>query len=122
VAAGIRGFTIGLGKKVLIANTVGAAADKIFAHEPDQLDPAPARLGVLCYGLQIYFDFSGRSDMAIGVGRMFGFHFPENFRTPYASGSVREFWRRWHISLSTWFRDYVYIPWAAAGRRSTRRW
>lgn len=110
VAAGMRRFTIGLAKKVLIANTAGEAADEIFAHDPDQLDPALAWLGVLCYGLQIYFDFSGYSDMAIGLGRMFGFHFPENFRTPYASRSLREFWRRWHISLSTWFRDYVYIP------------
>jgi len=110
VAAGMRRFTIGLAKKVLIANTAGEAADEIFAHDAGQLDPALAWLGVLCYGLQIYFDFSGYSDMAIGLGRMFGFHFPENFRTPYASRSLREFWRRWHISLSTWFRDYVYIP------------
>jgi len=110
VAAGARRFTIGLAKKVLIANTVGEAADEIFAHQPAQLDPVLAWLGVLCYGLQIYFDFSGYSDMAIGLGRMFGFRFPENFRTPYASRSLREFWRRWHISLSTWFRDYVYIP------------
>jgi alginate O-acetyltransferase complex protein AlgI len=110
VAAGVRRFTIGLAKKVLIANTAGEAADEIFAHDPDQLDPALAWLGVLCYGIQIYFDFSGYSDMAIGLGRMFGFRFPENFRTPYASRSLREFWRRWHISLSTWFRDYVYIP------------
>lgn len=110
VAAGARRFTIGLAKKVLIANTVGQAADEIFAHEPAQLDPVLAWLGVLCYGLQIYFDFSGYSDMAIGLGRMFGFRFPENFRTPYASRSLREFWQRWHISLSTWFRDYVYIP------------
>ena len=110
VAAGARRFTIGLAKKVLIANTVGEAADEIFAHEPHQLDPVLAWIGVVCYGLQIYFDFSGYSDMAIGLGRMFGFHFPENFRTPYASRSLREFWRRWHISLSTWFRDYVYIP------------
>jgi len=110
VAAGARRFTIGLAKKVLIANTVGGAADEIFAHETSQLDPVLAWLGVLCYGLQIYFDFSGYSDMAIGLGRMFGFRFPENFRTPYAARSLREFWRRWHISLSTWFRDYVYIP------------
>lgn len=110
VAAGARRFTIGLAKKVLIANTAGEAADEIFAHDPEQLDPALAWLGVVCYGLQIYFDFSGYSDMAIGLGRMFGFRFPENFRTPYASRSLREFWRRWHISLSTWFRDYVYIP------------
>ncbi|HSH41914.1 MAG TPA: MBOAT family O-acyltransferase, partial [Arenicellales bacterium] len=85
VAAGARRFTIGLAKKVLIANTAGEAADEIFAHDAAQLDPALAWLGVLCYGLQIYFDFSGYSDMAIGLGRMFGFRFPENFRTPYAS-------------------------------------
>lgn len=110
VAAGVRRFTIGLAKKVLIANTVGDAADEIFSHQSGQLDPVLAWLGVLCYGLQIYFDFSGYSDMAIGLGRMFGFHFPENFRTPYAARSLREFWRRWHITLSTWFRDYLYIP------------
>lgn len=110
VATGVRRFTVGLAKKVLIANTVGKAADEIFSYQAHQLDPVLAWLGVLCYGLQIYFDFSGYSDMAIGLGRMFGFHFPENFRTPYASRSLREFWRRWHITLSTWFRDYLYIP------------
>lgn len=120
VAAGMRRFTIGLAKKVLIANTAGEAADEIFAHQTGQLDPALAWLGVLCYGLQIYFDFSGYSDMAIGLGRMFGFHFPENFRTPYASRSLREFWRRWHISLSSWFRDYVYIPLGGSRARPPR--
>ncbi|MDZ7841344.1 MAG: MBOAT family protein [Gammaproteobacteria bacterium] len=120
VAAGARRFTIGLAKKVLIANTAGEAADEIFAHDPDQLDPALAWLGVLCYGIQIYFDFSGYSDMAIGLGRMFGFRFPENFRTPYAARSLREFWRRWHISLSTWFRDYVYIPLGGSRVRPVR--
>ncbi len=120
VAAGVRRFTIGLAKKVLIANTAGEAADEIFAHDPDQLDPALAWLGVLCYGIQIYFDFSGYSDMAIGLGRMFGFRFPENFRTPYAARSLREFWRRWHISLSTWFRDYVYIPLGGSRVRPVR--
>lgn len=120
VAAGVRRFTIGLAKKVLIANTVGEAADQIFAYRAPELDLAVAWLGVLCYGLQIYFDFSGYSDMAIGLGRMFGFHFPENFRTPYASRSLREFWRRWHITLSTWFRDYVYIPLGGNRRRPVR--
>ncbi len=110
VAWGVRRFVIGLGKKVLIANTVAEAADKIFAMPTAQLSPAHAWLAVTCYTLQIYFDFSGYSDMAIGLGRMFGFRFPENFRWPYISDSVQEFWRRWHMSLSSWFRDYLYIP------------
>jgi alginate O-acetyltransferase complex protein AlgI len=109
-AYGVRRFVIGLAKKVLIANVVAGPADKIFAMPAAQLSPAHAWLGVLCYTLQIYFDFSGYSDMAIGLGRMFGFRFPENFRWPYIAASVQEFWRRWHISLSTWFRDYLYIP------------
>ncbi len=110
VAEGIRRFIIGLAKKVLIANAVGDVADDIFDHSPGDLSPALAWLGIVCYTLQIYFDFSGYSDMAIGLGRMLGFQFPENFRHPYISTSVQEFWRRWHISLSSWFRDYVYIP------------
>lgn len=110
VAAGIRRFTIGLGKKILIANTLAVPADRIFATPPDELSAAVAWLGACCYALQIYFDFSGYSDMAIGLGRMLGFHFPENFLHPYTSRSIREFWRRWHITLSTWFRDYLYIP------------
>jgi alginate O-acetyltransferase complex protein AlgI len=109
-AYGIRRFVVGLGKKVLIANVVAGPADKIFAMPAEQLSPAHAWLGIVCYTLQIYFDFSGYSDMAIGLGRMFGFRFPENFRWPYIAASVQEFWRRWHISLSTWFRDYLYIP------------
>ena len=109
-AYGIRRFVVGLGKKVLIANVVAGPADKIFAMPAAQLSPAHAWLGIVCYTLQIYFDFSGYSDMAIGLGRMFGFRFPENFRWPYIAGSVQDFWRRWHISLSTWFRDYLYIP------------
>jgi alginate O-acetyltransferase complex protein AlgI len=109
-ASGVRRFIIGLAKKVLIANVVAGPADKIFAMPFDQLSAAHAWLGIVCYTLQIYFDFSGYSDMAIGLGRMFGFRFPENFRWPYIAGSVQEFWRRWHISLSTWFRDYLYIP------------
>jgi alginate O-acetyltransferase complex protein AlgI len=107
---GVRRFIIGLGKKVLIANVVAGPADKIFAMPPSQLSAAHAWLGIVCYTLQIYFDFSGYSDMAIGLGRMFGFRFPENFRWPYVATSVTAFWRRWHISLSTWFRDYLYIP------------
>jgi alginate O-acetyltransferase complex protein AlgI len=107
---GIVRFVIGLAKKVLIANVVARAADQIFALPPEQLSFGVAWLGVVAYALQIYFDFSGYSDMALGLGRMFGFHFPENFAHPYASKSITEFWRRWHISLSSWFRDYVYIP------------
>jgi alginate O-acetyltransferase complex protein AlgI len=109
-AYGVRRFIIGLGKKVLIANVVAGPADAIFAMPLDELSAAHAWLGLTCYTLQIYFDFSGYSDMAIGLGRMFGFRFPENFRWPYVARSVQGFWRRWHISLSTWFRDYLYVP------------
>jgi alginate O-acetyltransferase complex protein AlgI len=116
-AWGIRRFVVGLGKKVLIANSVAVAADGIFALPPSALTAAHAWLGIACYTLQIYFDFSGYSDMAIGLGRMFGFRFPENFRWPYVADSVQEFWRRWHISLSSWFRDYLYVP--LGGNRGT---
>jgi alginate O-acetyltransferase complex protein AlgI len=109
-AEGVRRFVIGLGKKVLIANVVAVPADRIFSASTAELDAPHAWLAVLCYTLQIYFDFSGYSDMAIGLGRMFGFHFPENFRWPYIADTVQEFWRRWHISLSSWFRDYLYVP------------
>jgi alginate O-acetyltransferase complex protein AlgI len=109
-SSGILRFTAGLGKKVLIANSVGAVADHIFTLPPSVLPAYLAWLGIISYTLQIYFDFSGYSDMAIGLGRMFGFHFQENFRYPYSSRSIQEFWRRWHISLSSWFRDYLYIP------------
>ena len=109
-AYGVRRFVIGLSKKVLIANVVAGPADQIFGMPLTQLSTAHAWLGVACYTLQIYFDFSGYSDMAIGLGRMFGFRFPENFRWPYVASSVQGFWRRWHLSLSTWFRDYLYIP------------
>ena len=109
-AEGVERFIIGLGKKVLIANQVAAVCDQVFALKAGVLSPGIAWLGVLCYTLQIYFDFSGYSDMAIGLGRMFGFRFLENFNYPYISKSVREFWRRWHISLSSWFRDYLYVP------------
>ena len=107
---GINRFIIGLGKKVLIANVVALPADKIFAIPAEHLTTPVAWLGIVCYTLQIYFDFSGYSDMAIGLGHMFGFKFMENFNYPYISKSIQEFWRRWHISLSTWFRDYLYIP------------
>ncbi len=109
-AAGVQRFIIGLGKKVLIANVMGRAADYIFSLPPDRLPASLAWLGAIAYTLQIYYDFSGYSDMAIGLGRIFGFHFLENFNYPYIAGSIREFWRRWHISLSSWFRDYLYIP------------
>jgi len=109
-SVGVRRFVIGLGKKVLVANTVAEVADKIFGMPHAQLTPAHAWLGVVCYTLQIYFDFSGYSDMAIGLGRMFGFHFPENFRWPYIATTVQDFWHRWHMSLSSWFRDYLYVP------------
>lgn len=109
-AEGIERFVFGLGKKVLIANPMGSIADQIFALTSEGISPGVAWLGVLCYSFQIYFDFSGYSDMAIGLGRMFGFRFLENFNYPYISKSMQEFWRRWHISLSNWFRDYLYIP------------
>lgn len=110
VADGLRRFLLGLSKKLLLANTVGQMADMAFTAEASRLDMRVAWLGALCYMLQIYFDFSGYSDMAIGLGRMFGFQFLENFNYPFISGSIKEFWRRWHISLSSWFRDYLYIP------------
>ena len=109
-AAGAERFLYGLAKKVLLANPLGLVADKIFALPAAELSPSLCWLGALCYTFQIYYDFSGYSDMAIGLGRMFGFHFLENFNYPYIARSIREFWRRWHISLSTWFRDYLYIP------------
>jgi alginate O-acetyltransferase complex protein AlgI len=109
-ASGIRRFVIGLAKKVLIADQVARIADAIFKQDVDTLPPSVAWLGLVAYAMQIYFDFSGYSDMAIGLGRLFGFEFMENFRRPYIARSVREFWQRWHISLSTWFRDYLYIP------------
>ena len=112
-AAGLRRgsfrFVCGLGKKILISNTMAYAADSVFALGGDVGTPA-AWIGAVSYLLQIYFDFSGYSDMAIGLGQMFGFKFEENFNYPYISGSVQDFWRRWHISLSTWFREYLYIP------------
>lgn len=109
-AIGIRRFILGLAKKVLVANQAALVADQIFAAPASELTVGLAWLGILCYSLQIYFDFSGYSDMAIGLGRMFGFKFPENFNYPYVARSMQDFWRRWHISLSSWFRDYLYIP------------
>lgn len=105
---GVIRFIVGLTKKVMLSNYVAIIADNCFAAS--ELSVATAWLGAIAYTLQIYFDFSGYSDMAIGLGRMFGFHFGENFNYPYVSGSITEFWRRWHISLGMWFRNYVYIP------------
>jgi alginate O-acetyltransferase complex protein AlgI len=110
LGSGVARFAHGLAKKVLIADGVAPLADAAFGVEPSSLTPSTAWLGALAYTLQIYFDFSGYSDMAIGLARMFGIRFHENFERPYSSTSVTEFWRRWHISLSSWFRDYVYIP------------
>jgi alginate O-acetyltransferase complex protein AlgI len=109
-AYGVRRFVIGLGKKMLIANFVAKVADAIFLIPSSELPPSVAWLGIVCYTLHIYFDFSAYSDMAIGLGHMFGFSFLENFNYPYVSRSITEFWRRWHMSLSSWFRDYLYIP------------
>jgi len=109
-AEGVKRFTIGLAKKALIASVVGLPAEQIFAIPTNELTPSVAWLGLICYAVQIYFDFSGYSDMAIGLGMMFGFRLPENFNYPYIADSIRDFWRRWHISLSSWLRDYLYIP------------
>lgn len=107
---GVRRFVIGMGKKVLLANNIGLIFTQISSMDPAHLPVLTAWIGALSYTFQIYFDFSGYSDMAIGLGRMFGFHFLENFEYPYMAKSITEFWRRWHISLSTWFKEYVYIP------------
>ncbi|MBQ6609236.1 MAG: MBOAT family protein [Oscillospiraceae bacterium] len=115
-SAGIRRFLVGLGKKLLLADTAAIAADAVFAASLP--DARLAWLGGICYSLQIYFDFSGYSDMAIGMGRMFGFSLKENFLFPYTADSICDFWRKWHISLSTWFREYLYIP--LGGSRCSR--
>lgn len=108
--AGFQRFIIGLSKKMLIANAMGLEVDKVFTNGFDQLGMLSAWLVILAYAFQIYFDFSGYSDMAIGLGRMMGFKIPENFKYPYISTSIRDFWKRWHISLTTWFRDYLFLP------------
>ncbi|MGH4020520.1 MAG: MBOAT family O-acyltransferase [Pseudonocardiaceae bacterium] len=110
VAAGFPRFALGLTKKVVIADSLAPMVDACFATPADQMTTAIAWLGAIGYTLQLYFDFSGYSDMAIGLGRMLGFRLPENFARPYSSATITEFWRRWHMSLSRWFRDYVYIP------------
>ena len=120
--SGVQRFSFGLAKKVLIANYMGMLADAVFnCTEAGRVSVLTAWLGAVAYMLQIYFDFSGYSDMAIGLGRMFAFHFPENFRYPYVAKNVTDFWRRWHISLSGWFRDYVYIP-LGGNRVSKGKW
>jgi alginate O-acetyltransferase complex protein AlgI len=116
-AGGVYRFCHGLGKKVLIADTIAPVADAAFAVPPGELSTAAAVLGVIAYSVQLYFDFSGYSDMALGLAMMFGIHLPENFARPYSSRSVTEFWRRWHMSLSRWFRDYLYVP--LGGNRGT---
>ena len=118
--SGLVRFIIGLAKKVLIANNAGAIADQVFSMPEAELSTPMSWLGIFCYAIQIYFDFAGYSDMAIGLGRLFGFRFLENFNFPYISGSIKEFWRRWHISLSSWFKDYLYIP-LGGNRKGTVR-
>ncbi len=120
VARGIRRFIIGLSKKALISNAMGLAADYVFGLSASGLNAAGAWIGAISYALQIYYDFGGYSDMAIGLGEMFGFHFRENFQYPYYADSVQDFWRRWHISLSTWFKEYLYIP-LGGNRKGTAR-
>ncbi|SHI78206.1 alginate O-acetyltransferase complex protein AlgI [Butyrivibrio fibrisolvens DSM 3071] len=109
-ATGFRRFIYGLGKKVIISNVLAQVVDTIYGMNLGDISASMAWLAAICYMLEIYYDFSGYSDMAIGLGRMFGFEFLENFNYPYISASIKEFWRRWHISLSSWFRDYLYIP------------
>ena len=117
---GLKRFSFGLGKKIILANTLGEVVDKIFNSNIDILDSKILWLGAISYSLQLYFDFSGYSDMAIGLGKIFGFHFLENFNYPYISKSITEFWRRWHISLGSWFREYLYIP-LGGNRKGTKR-
>jgi alginate O-acetyltransferase complex protein AlgI len=121
-ALGVRVFIVGLAKKVLIANTCALAVDKLFALPAGQLSAPLAWLAVVGYALQIYYDFSGYSDMAIGLAHMFGFTFPQNFNYPYAAASITDFWRRWHITLSRWFRDYLYIPLGGNRGSAERTW
>ena len=118
VVSGLKRFILGLAKKVLLANNIALVGNIVYAGDPSVYGTAFYWLAAIAYALQIYFDFSGYSDMAIGLGRMFGFHFLENFNYPYIATSITDFWRRWHISLSSWFRDYIYIP--LGGSRTTR--
>lgn len=114
-------FIIGLAKKVLIANSLGVHVDEIFALSGEQLGTGIAWLGIIAYSFQIYYDFSGYSDMAIGIGRMIGFKFPENFNNPYISQNITEFWRRWHMTLGRWMKDYLYIPLGGSRVKTSRR-
>jgi alginate O-acetyltransferase complex protein AlgI len=109
-AEGVRRFVGGLAKKMMVANAVAVPTDQIFSLPASELSMSVAWLGITCYTIQIYFDFAGYSDMAVGLGKMFGFEFIENFHFPYTAQSIKDFWRSWHVSLSSWFRDYVYIP------------
>ena len=118
-AEGLQRFAIGLAKKVLIADPLGFMADKVMSYGPNDVHCAWAWIGIVCYALQIFYDFSSYSDMAIGLGKVFNLKIPENFRFPYAADSMKDFWRRWHISLSSWLRDYVYIP---LGGSRVARW
>lgn len=120
IVEGMVRFVNGLGKKVLIANPIGAVADQVFSLPIENISTELAWLGIVAYTMQIFFDFSGYSDMAIGLGRIFGFRFPENFNYPYIANSIQDFWRRWHMSLSSWFRDYLYIP-LGGNKRGMRR-
>lgn len=120
ISDGMVRFITGLGKKVLIANSVGSLWTEVSQMAPADISGSLAWLGVLAFGLQIYFDFSGYSDMAIGLGKMLGFDFPENFNLPYTSKSITEFWRRWHMTLGSWFKDYLYFP--LGGSRCEKKW
>lgn len=119
-ADGVKRFIVGLAKKVILANTLGGVADQIFANPATKNTATTAWLGILCYSLQIYIDFSGYTDMAIGLGKIFGFRTLENFDYPYIARSLSDFWKRWHITLCTWFRDYVYLP--LSGSLVKRKW
>lgn len=120
IADGARRFICGFGKKVLIADVLGASVDRIYLNLAAGITGATAWMGILCYTLQIYYDFSGYTDMAIGIAAMLGFHLPENFTAPYLSKSVSEFWRRWHITLGQWFKEYVYFPLGGSRRGMIR--
>lgn len=122
ICQGMRRFIVGLSKKVLLSDTMAVAVDHVFSLNNDELGMLAAWIGAAAYMFQIYFDFSGYSDMAIGMGKIFGFDFAENFRTPYAASSIQIFWRRWHISLTDWFREYLYIPLGGNRRGKVRTW
>lgn len=122
IAKGIRRFILGLSKKVIISNALGLAVDTIYALDSSRIGMLTAWIAAISYMMQIFFDFSGYSDMAIGLGRMFGFHFRENFDYPYVASTIQMFWRKWHISLTNWFREYLYIPLGGNRKGKTRTW